>query len=116
MKNSEIHKGFVNPIIRDFLAIQMCKAFEIDSNNKPKACVYNSGLEWVIENSEEQIRYNKELIKNAKNKMAILQLIENEGWVEFDVSDETQNDTGYKLHMNFIGTQEEYNDLIKRFN
>lgn len=35
------------------------------------------------------------------------------GWNEFDVADETINDSSFRLKMNFIGTQLEYNNFIE---
>ena len=39
-----------------------------------------------------------------------------QGWQEFDVSDETENDSKYKISMSFIGTQAEYDKFISELN
>ena len=35
------------------------------------------------------------------------------GWEEFDISDETYNDSKYKIMLSFIGTEQEYNKLME---
>jgi hypothetical protein len=115
MKCSEIHEGLPQKEIRDFLSQQMVKAFEDDFNNEKKH-VPNTydGFDWAIRNCLADIEHQTKLLENLKTKQAIMKLVETNGWIEHDVSDEVYNDTDYKLGMSFIGTDEEHNILMKQ--
>jgi hypothetical protein len=120
MKNSEIHNGLDKKEIRDFLSMGFVKAFEEEFKNKKKEYSYNAQdpFEWVVKDAESQIKYFKRLIEITRGKQAIRQLIKDNGWDEFDVSDETERDLPhcYSLKMNFIGTQKEYDFLLLQIN
>jgi hypothetical protein len=115
MKNSEIHQGLTNKEVRDFLSNAINKSFEEECNNKVVEYPYdkNEPFEWSIKNAEAQIEYLKKQINIMKARQAIILLIKSNGWQEFDVSDLTKKDTEY-LHMNFIGTVEEHENLLKK--
>ena len=115
MKCSQIHEGLPQKEIRNFLGMAMVMAFEAECENKKKVVQHIQGgdtLEWVKEDAREQIKYLEKYIQNVNNKQAIITLIKNSGWEEYDVSDDVQNDTGYRLGMSFIGTEEEYRVFI----
>lgn len=121
MKNTEIHNGLDKKEIRDFLSKSLVNIFEEECNNK-KVVVpyarcgteheYPHMIEWSIKDCENDIEYHTKRLELLKKKSAIIQLIRGNEWEECDVSDETFNDTYKRLHMNFIGTKEEYNKFI----
>ena len=114
MKNSQIHANLPNANIRDFLSISIVILFEEECNNKKIIIPYikDNPIEWAIKDCENDINFHQTRLKLLKKKQAIITLMNTHNWCEFDVSVETENDTGYKLHMNFIGTQEEYDILM----
>lgn len=119
MKSSEIHKGLPQKETRDFLSLSMVKALDNDANNKKKVVEHNQGddvLEWAKANAREEIIFLEKYIKNINNKQAILILIKNNDWEEFDVSEYVSNDCGYNNHPCFIGTKEEYEILYDQLN
>ena len=114
MKNSEIHNGLENQVIRDFLAMSMVKTFEEEMNNKKIYPPYSNDFEYHIRVCENEIEFHKKRLSILKQRVAIINLIKAQGWDEFDVSDETTNDSGYTLQMLFIGTKEEFNRLEEK--
>jgi hypothetical protein len=116
MNCSEIHEGLPQKEVRDFLSLQLVLAFEADGDNKKKIFThhdYSDTFEWAKADAREQIRYLTKYIQNIENKQAILKLIENNGWKEFDVSDDIHNDTDHRLGMEFIGTEREHDNLMR---
>jgi hypothetical protein len=113
MKNSEIHNGLENQLIRDFLAMSMVKAYEDECNNKKVYQPYSNNFEYYISDCESEIEFHKKRLSILKQKYSIISLIKAQGWDEFDVSDETIRDSGYRFSMNFIGTKKEFDILIK---
>lgn len=117
MKNSKIHQGFEKSEIRDFLGTALLKSSdqELSLAKKPVPFSINSenSLEWLIRSYENEMELLKEKIAILNERSAILSIIKKEGWKEFDVSDETKKDHNYTLWMNFIGTEEEYANLIE---
>lgn len=116
MKNSKIHEGLENKEIRDFLSLSLVKLFDRECNNKKEIIPYDkeNPFETLIKNDEEQVKLLLKNIDINKEKLAIIKLIKNNGWEEFDISDYTQNDTGYRLWMSFIGTKEEYEKFMEQ--
>lgn len=116
MKNKDIHVGLPQCDVRDFLSNQLQLAFVAESNNKVRETKVKDSddtLDWVIKSSEAAIEFYEKQIKFTKQKQSVLVLIKNCGWEEFDVSDETEK--SYEdYYMNFIGTKEEYEILIKK--
>ena len=112
MKNSEIHNGFSQKEIRDFLSLQLKRIYNDECENKKEIHPYSNfdPLEWSIIEAQEQIRYNQKKIELIREKIAILKLIKNNKWQEFDVSDYVIKDK--KSYMSFIGTEKEYNKLM----
>ncbi|MDA3780202.1 MAG: hypothetical protein PF487_08325 [Bacteroidales bacterium] len=109
-KNSEIHEGLPQREIRDFLSLSLVKLYDDDCKNKKEYPTNDTddAFEHAIIIAETDIKYLKIYVKNIRTRQAILKLIEQNGWFEHDVSDDTRNDNYYKLSMNFIGTEEEY--------
>jgi hypothetical protein len=116
MKNSEIHNSLDKKEIRDFLSIGLVQLFEEEKKNKRDCIFFDNGdmLEWGIKDAEAHIEYFKKYIEISKSKQAIIRLIKMNNWQEFDVSDETQKDLSHSLALSFIGTEEEYKNLLKQ--
>jgi len=123
MKNSQIHNGFSQKEVRNFLAISLIKCFEKlnnEANNKtniaqPKTNDINP-FKWQVYLIKKEIETLQIKLEIAEEQKAIFSLIINNGWEEFDVSDETYNDSKYKLMLNFIGTKKEYEELLNHIN
>ena len=118
MKNSEIHNGLNMKEIRDFLSLALVKTMEDQfKNSKSDYVPHNDDpFEYSIQLSEMQIKFHMKSIEICKTLQAASQLIKMNGWEEFDVSDETQNDSSHKLSLSFIGTKEEYDFLLLQIN
>ena len=116
MKNSEIHQRFEKSEIRDFLSKSICDYYKnlSELNNEKNNNSYSNltGFEYTIRRCEDGIEYQQKLLTITKNVNAVISLIKNLGWQEFDVSDETEKDSYMKMAMNFIGTVEEYDKLL----
>lgn len=117
MKNSEIHNCLDKKEIRDFLSLSLVKSFESEMQNKKEEIPYDNNPEhtflWAIKDTEAQIKYLQRSLEILKMKEAIIQVIHASGWEEFDVSDITTKDLPYRLKMNFIGTANEYHELVE---
>lgn len=116
MKSTEIHNGLDKKEIRDFLAISLVELNQKSIDNQRKTVPHNSNLspiDWRIKDCELKIEYNDNEVKILKQQAAVIKIMEMNGWQEYDVSDETINDTEYTYYRSFIGTQHEYDNLIK---
>jgi len=115
MKSSEIHNGLDKKEIRDFLSLQFVRSYDDEQLNKKVGYPYDreDPFDWVIKDAEAQIEYLKKLIAINRTRQATRQLVLANGWEEWDVSDETENDLHTRLKMNFIGTKEEHEDLLR---
>lgn len=115
MDNSKIHEGLDKKELRDFIALTFVKNFDEYCAIPNPQVVYdkNNPLEYNIKRLELEIAIKQEELRLAKEKNATYQIMLMNGWQDFDVSDETKNTSKYKLHMNFIGTEEEYNKFMK---
>jgi len=113
MNCTEIHEGLPQKEVRDFLSLSMVKEFNEDMKNEKKN-VPNTyvGFDWAIRNCEADIEHQTKLLESLRTKQAIMKIVEINGWFEFDVSEDVYNDTDHKLGMNFIGTEEEHNNLM----
>jgi len=88
----DLHKNFDRSEIRDMLAIG----------------IQTSICGWSIENALKNLKQAEENLKQAKYRFAIIQIMKDNGWTEWGVSDYVEYDvTGYS----FVGTKEEYNRL-----
>ncbi len=93
MENKDIHNGLPNKGIRDFLSIQLEKSM----------------IASQVKDIEEQIKYLQTQLNLAKIREAVLQLIKNNGWTNFDCSEIVKyNDETY---FSFVGTEEEFKKL-----
>jgi len=116
MKNSKIHENKVNAEVRDFLSLSLVKIFEDECANNRGFIEYDKDnpINWAISDCEMDIIFHQRRLELLKQKQAVIALIKMNGWQEFDVSDWVEKDmhNKYKLAIPFIGTQEEYDNLI----
>lgn len=115
MKSSKIHEGLDKKEIRDFISISIVKNYEIQCGLKKEFTPYSheNPFENAVKNAEQEVVYWQSVLKISKEIVAIHEIIKMNGWNEFDVADETINDSSFRLKMNFIGTQLEYNNFIE---
>jgi len=115
MKNSEIHKGLDKEEIREFLSVALVKNF---SGYKQPDYKRNYDAENPVLTSlnfaKQDLDCAKQKYYQAQSLFAVTRLIEICDWKEFDVSDETMQDVELEHWRSFIGTQEEYDTLIKK--
>jgi hypothetical protein len=118
MKNSEIHKGLEKKEIRDFLSLTLVRYMEEQFKNSNLDYVPHNDdpFEYSIQRSERDIKFHMKQIEICKGLQAASQLIKMNGWEEFDVSDETVNDSTHQLKLSFIGTKKEYDFLLLQIN
>ena len=115
MKNSEIHNGLDKREMRDFISISFAKNFDSETSlEKPKTPYDKENpIVWSIKDKENEIELHKKHLQLLKEKQALIEIMKMHGWREFDVSDETIKDLSYKLHLNFVGTEEEHESLLE---
>lgn len=95
MKNKDIHKGFPRAEIRDFLSSTYERTWTLDT-----VCFL-----------EEQIEKLHGELDTAKKHQAAFQLIENQGWKTWDISDEVPYNSC--TYFPFVGTEEELDALLE---
>ena len=112
MKNTEIHTGFDQKEVRDFLAKQMAKSL-MPRKQKERSNVNSmSTIDWAIESAKRVRDLSIDQIRDLETRKAIRTLILNMGWEEYDSSDHVTLDT--KMYWCFIGTELEFEDLLKK--
>jgi hypothetical protein len=117
MKNSEIHKGLREKEIRDFFSNSLLKIYiELGQIKKQDINYDDTPYDLAIKTLEEEILYSQALLKPYKNLRAVLTLIQSKNWQEFDVSEDTIDDSTNGIMMSFIGNKKEYDNLINKIN
>ena len=118
MKNSEIHIGLPESELRSFFASMLAGIFDKECDNAKAKIPFDreNPFEWSIKDAEAQIEMLKTQIKLTRQKMALITLMHERGWKEHDVSDDTERDLSYKLHLCFIGTDAEHEKLLYSIN
>lgn len=114
MKNRDIHQGLEHAHVRDFLAKSFIDAYK-------EGITDNTPIEFTGDSFQNALSYAQKDLKNAERRvnsirmgMAVRELMKNEGWSEFDVSDETQKHPDDQLSWGFIGTEEEYGQFLAK--
>lgn len=100
MKNEEIHRGFSQSEIRDFLSQELRDA-------RMEGGVGISSVKYI----EEQVEKYQKLLKCAKKFQSLKQIIEDKNWGEWDIEDVISYNR--ETYFSFIGTEEEYYKLMK---
>jgi len=116
MKDIDIHNGLPEQELRDFFSQELVKYWISEIHNKKKLVRFDDTdpIQWAIEDAEAQVEFHQKRVEILKNRHAIVRLIKERGWQEFDVSDHVLNLYAMEMKMNFIGTETEYNNLIKK--
>ena len=114
MKDSEIHNGLSDEHERKFLSYELVSILELESTCKKNTTLYygTPPWEWAIRDCKNIIEYNQERLKILELRKGLDAVIKNHGWEEYDVSDYVIKE-GDKYCKPFIGTEEEYEELIK---
>lgn len=114
MKNSLIHSGLENSILRDFLSISICKNYQQEFENKKEIAKYSSedSFGYAIQDCENEIKFHSKRLQILKERQAIVEIIKMQGWDEFDISEYTEKDLDYSLWMSFIGTESEHEQFL----
>ena len=99
MKCQDIHKNLNKQEMRDFIG----------------KIYFNKTGEYYIKYLESQILELTENLKKARITMGIQQLCDELKWKGFDISDEIEN-YNKENYFSFIGTEKEYQSLIKKIN
>lgn len=119
MNCTDIHNSFDNKEVRDFLSKSIVNTYEKEflNNNRSNIPIDDDDA-WMrsIAKCKDNILFHQKLLEILEERGAVMRLMGNIGWNEFDVSDMVRNNTGKKLCMCFIGTQDEYDELVKDFN
>lgn len=119
MKDTEIHNGLENQIMRDTISLNL--SLREGENYKVDYSTYDYNFEntelilWKIQNFDKQIIHIKKLKQFFSDKLAWVTLMNNYGWQEYDVSDVADRinyDVNWKP---FIGTEQEYEKFIEQF-
>lgn len=99
MKNENIHNVFPEKEIRDFLAKELSEAEEESAFIS-------------VEHAQKRIEELQHVLKYARKVRAIKYLINENGWKDWDISEDILYDK--KTYFPFIGTKEEYNKLMSQ--
>ena len=103
MKDVDIHNGLPQQEIRDFLSQSMLKTYVRERENKKVEIPYvkDDTWQWSILDTEAHIAERQEYLKILKERQAIVRLIKNNGWQEYDISDyisRSYSTTNWMLH------------------
>jgi len=118
MKDTEIHNGLDNELLRNFLSDSSVEAYEyVKSNKKDSPSHYgfegaSSGLDWSIECSKVRLFNEKLELDRLEKFKAIFIIAGMNGWEEYDVSDHVSG-TPNTMYRSFFGTKEEYETFMK---
>ena len=116
MKDIDIHNGLPEQELRDFFSQELVKSWVSEIHNKKSVPRYNEAdpIQWAIGDAEADIQYHKKRLEILKQRHALFTLIKERGWKEHDVSDYVLNLYAMEMKMSFIGTDDEYNNLMKK--
>lgn len=118
MKDTEIHDGLVDQILRDYLSNEIVLSFHEEFATEKKVIPYTQDdpIEWAIRDAESIVEFQKKRIKILKARQAVHILIERNGWYEFDISDLVTKEYHNVVCRSFIGTEEEYKMFFEKLN
>lgn len=116
MKDIDIHNGLPEQELRDYFSQEIVKSIVSEIHNKKTTSPYNGDdpLQWAVEDAEAHLQYHQNRVIILKHRHALITLMKDKGWKEFDVSNHVTNIYALELAMNFIGTEAEYNNLMKK--
>lgn len=99
MKNEDIHKDLSETEVRNFLAKQYQRT------------LFQGVIFGSVSRLEKELKELQKALDEAKAHDAVRQLIHNQGWAAWDVSDEVPYNRN--TYFPFVGTEEEYEALLK---
>jgi ribosomal protein S20 len=99
MEQENIHDGLENSEIRTYLSKTL------------HTTMHNGAFGGSEEYIKEQIEKLQKQLEQVKIRMAIEQLIKQNGWKWWDISDEISYDP--KTYFDFVGTPEEFKTFMK---
>ena len=116
MKDTEMHNHLELGDVRDGISRQLSQAhigleMPNEYDKMPNTRDHIELTLWRIETHKNHIAYRQRSIDAEIVKIGLYSLMKCRGWIEHDVSDEIGK-TG-KHYLNFIGTQDEYDEFIK---
>jgi len=117
MKDTEIHIGLLDEAVRILIATGIRDCYQNDlENKKNQGTPFDNKniFDWIINDAENEIQYQKRRIELASLTRAFHEIRKKYGWIEHDVSDYVTRDNKNLLALNFIGTEEEYKELMKK--
>lgn len=116
MKDIDIHNGLPEQELRDYFSQELVKSWSAEIHNKKAIPKFQNEdpIKWAIEDAEAHVEYHQKRLEILKHRHAIVTLIKERGWEEFDVSDYVLNLYAMEIKMNFIGTEAEHDNLIKK--
>jgi choline kinase len=116
MKNSDIHNGLLEWEVRKLIAHELETIHNMDMENQIVKVPYDREDVWgyVVQDCKNQIKFFQERMKIAELRKGLSMLIAMRGWEEFDVSDVTVRNPGQNYYQSFIGTSEEYDELLEK--
>lgn len=118
MKDNQIHKGLPDENIRDVVSDLLLR-IALTDYEKINYSEYRESMSSIdyLQYKLEQIAVKQRNLDKEKEFEGNLYLcrvtMENHGWEEHDVCEYTTRCSNNKLWRTFIGTEEEYNNLIK---
>ena len=116
MKDSNIHDGLKDQMLRDYLSQQMLNAVVKGFDNEVALIPMNDdGLQWAKDHTIANIKHLQRTLKLIEIKQAVRLLIHERGWEEHDVSDYVTAEYNPRLYMNFVGTKEELDKFMLNF-
>lgn len=112
MKNNNIHDHLPKAEVRDLISKGFVDCINDEAQLMRRHDRYEGKpLDVQVKLAQQRYDEAKTKLELAKKRQALGIITEIMGWDEFDVSDETIGE--YDKHlMSFIGTQEEYDQLI----
>ena len=116
MENSKIHEGLSKREIRMLIANDLETVLNMEIENKLPFIPYDREDVYghIIRESQAQIKYHQKRIQLAELRKGLKAVIEMHGWSEHDVSDDTRLAAGQNSHQSFIGTEDEYEELMHK--
>lgn len=119
MKDTEIHNGLDNDLLRDFLSKSSVESYEHVKSNKKNPPSHSefkgatSGLDWSISSALVRISNEKLELDRLEKLKAILIIAGMNDWEEYDVSDHVSKTSYDSFCYSFFGTKDEYDNFMK---
>lgn len=117
MNDLTIHDGLTDASIRDAITDGLNETYfnktKVEVPKYPHRGSVTDNIMWSIAEKQCKIANIEYEIDNDKKRLALITLMKLKDWKEHDVSDVIPRCGEY--HRSFIGTEEEYNNLINKY-